>query len=108
MSLLTKFEYCDKCIHGPEDGINYCYNCNGSSFRKAPFERGTEVRAKTVLMHGDWKTTAAHAHRYPMIEKGTTVKLISYFSNFYGIYARIEGPNGNNYDVEPDKLEEIT
>lgn len=50
--------------------------------------------------HGDWKTSSVRPGYWPTIPKGTKVEVIAEFTNFYGRYWTVIGPNGNKYDLE--------
>lgn len=60
-----------------------------------------------VLGHNDWKTASVFPERWPLIEGGSKVEIISEWSNFYGRQLRIKGPNGEKYDVDPLNVKEI-
>ena len=62
------------------------------------------VVALRDLEHGDWKTTLARPDRYPAIKKGTECKFVKRWTNLYGAWVTILGPNGNEYDVREGDL----
>ena len=54
--------------------------------------------------HGDWKTASVHPDRWPTLKAGTEVEFINEWENFYGRWVRVRGPNGSEYDIEPNRL----
>ena len=70
------------------------------------FKPEQKVRALDELHHGDWKTVAVRPGSYPPIPKGTEIEVIKTWYNFYGKWVGVKGPNGSQYDVREDELEE--
>lgn len=60
--------------------------------------------AVVPLDHGDWKTASVHPDRWPTIKAGTVVEEVGRWTNCYGQWVKIIGPNGEKYDVRPSDL----
>lgn len=60
-----------------------------------------------IVNHGDWKTASVFPDRYKPIPENTEVKVIRTWSNCYGLWVRVEGPNGSHYDVREDDLHKV-
>ena len=63
------------------------------------------VVALKELHDGDWKTVSVRPSEWPPIPAGTRCRFVEEWSNLYGRWVRIIGPNGNKYDVKPTDVE---
>lgn len=57
--------------------------------------------------HADWKTASVHPDRWPTLKKGTHVTLLERWSNYYGNWLKVQGPNGSKYDISPAKVKPV-
>jgi len=55
----------------------------------------------------DIKTSSARPQEWPMLEKGTEVRFVKLWSNCYGWQMRVVGPNGKQYDLNPNSLGDV-
>ena len=76
-------------------------------FNENKFRDGDKVKALKMLHHGDWKTVSVFPDRYIPVPASTEVTVIRTWINCYGKWVRVEGPNGNHYDVREEDLQLI-
>jgi hypothetical protein len=55
--------------------------------------------------HGDMKSVWARPNQWPIIPKGTSLKVKEVWDNLYGRWLKVVGPNGEEYDIDPRDVE---